>query len=207
MELSVNSIVKRKDARDGGLIGGFFRFAAGGDVYGISCNHVIANINQCSVGDVITDVNNKPVGILENWLLLDNTKYNRAEFALFKVNAGFNPVWTLKDGSFKPNGFAMPALNSVVDFICSDGIKHGIVSDIRHSVIIPLNSLDYEFINCIQVDAMPGEQFSKPGHSGGAVYIGDSLLGIILGISEDSTKTYLVPFINGILSFVNLRIN
>lgn len=205
MVLPVNSIIKRKDATDGGLIGGFFRFAAGGQVYGISCNHVIANINQCSVGDVLTSANNVPLGTLSHWLILENKKINKAEFALFKPDKDFTPVWIGNDAGFKPMGFAVASLNATVDFVSADGTRHGIITDLKHDVAITWNNHEYKF-TCIEVQSRPGEQFSKAGHSGGAVYIGNALLGIILGVSTDGVKTYVMPYVKGILAIVNLKI-
>lgn len=199
--ISVNSIIKREKATDGGRIGGFFRFTKNGRIYGISCNHVIANINECSVGDVLTDENDKPIGVLSHWLILDDQIHNRAEFALFKPNTT-DLAWKQNDPGYKPEGFIAASLNDTVSFTKGTMTAKGTITDVNHKVFITWNDLQYQF-TCIEVDA--GELgFSSPGDSGGAVFVGDDLLGIILGISEDGSKTYVVPYVGGILSFVAL---
>jgi hypothetical protein len=205
MILYVNSIIRRKDAQEGGLIGGFFRFAVGGRVYGVTCKHVIAKSEPYAVGDILTDKENNPIGTLSHWLILESKKINKAEFALFKPIEGLNTVWTKTDPAFKPAGFAAAALNSTVDFVNDDGITHGSITDLKHSVNITWNNVKYEF-TCIELESTNSKKFSKPGHSGGAVYIGKSLLGIILGIGADGAKTYIMPYVDGILSAVDLKL-
>jgi len=219
--LEVNSSIKRQNSDEGGLIGGFFRFVDRNKVrdffeepnpnqiLGISCNHVIANINACNVGDVLTDKNGNQIGTLDYWLILEDTGslvVNKAEFALFQPNSNPPFVWSNKYSSFKPSCFANAYLNAKVVFIKPNGpIARGQVTDINHRVSITWNNRQYHF-NCIEVSPIGGNQFSQPGDSGGAVYLNNSLLGIIFGVSHDGSRSYIIPYIDGILNFVDLEI-
>lgn len=204
--LTVNSIIRRKDSNEGGRIGGFFRFEPGGQIHGITCNHVIANINVCRVGDVLTDIDNNPIGTLTHWLALKDSQNdftNKAEFALFMPDDSQQPVWKESDPSFRPQGFIAPEVGMKVSFEAGDFQSTGTVTDIAHKISITWNTKAYHF-KCVEIKSDGDGPFSKRGHSGGAVYSGTSLLGIILAIIDD--KTYVVPFTPDILNFVKLQI-
>lgn len=208
MTITVNNIIRRKDANEGGRIGGFFRFRVGGQVFGISCNHVIANLNDCNIGDELTDENNSLIGTLSQWIILDSAIIpNGAEFALFKPTDGFDPVWLADNASFKPDGFAAPNKGIRADFVCGDWVRHGLITETNQPITITWNGNDFNF-DCVEITAQGSDQFSLPGHSGGAVFVGNNLLGIILAINHGTVqnKTYVVPYVNGILNFANLLI-
>lgn len=207
MNLTVNSIIRRQNSPFIGLIGGFFRFDGGKDTYGISCNHVLADYKNCATGDAITDENGKPVGTLSHWLLLEEGFVNAAEFALFRVLPEYTPVWNSADATWKPTGYAKPQLNAEVRFTKGKGTEsQGRISDVSHPVKISSPTATYHIENCIQVDAMNNTVFSVSGDSGGAVYAGNELLGIILGIAHGGKKTFVVPFEGAILRFAGLNI-
>lgn len=203
MDLVTNTIIKRKNASEGGLIGGWFSFEKNGQVYGISCNHVIANINACRVGDILANETNDDIGVLSHWLQLkaaQNGFTNKAEFALFLPKSNLTPLWRAK-----PSGFVNGTVDARVDFRCDDYASRGTITNISHPVSITWNNIDYHF-RCIEVKSETNGSFSKPGHSGGSVYCDEKLLGIILGINETGDKTYVVPFADGILNLVALAI-
>jgi len=204
MDLVANTVIKKKYANEGGLIGGWFSFEEGGQVYGISCNHVIANINQCKVGDVLADITNNEIGALSHWLQLQvalNGFINKAEFALFKPSSNYSPTWRER-----PGGFIQATVHAGVIFRCYNYESTGAIMDINHPVSITWNNMDYHF-KCIEISSVSADPFSKPGHSGGSVLCDGKLLGIILGISDAGDRTYVVPFVNGILKLAGLFIH
>lgn len=203
MDLLVNTPIKRQNSSEGGLIGGWFSFEDGGQLFGISCNHVIANINKCKVGDALTDGNGIEIGKLTHWLRLADRKgsfVNKAEFAFFKPVEGFNPKWV-----FRSHGFILAKKNAMASFSCPNYGSNGTITDTHHPVAVSWGNLEYHFY-CIEVTSNSGRPFSRPGHSGGVVHCSNELLGIILGIDDTGKKTYLIPFEGGILDVVTLHI-
>lgn len=203
MQIAVNEIVKRPNAKASGLLGGFFKFTVDGPVYGTTCKHVIAAVN-CKIGDRILDNSNNTIGTLSHWIKLETNKPNRAEFALIKMDSNYNVVWTKSDNSFKLKGYAKPILGGEVNFPFENNTKYGRISDLRHLVKAIFDGVSYEFM-CVEVTAQQNETFSKPGHSGGAVYLDGTLLGIIFAISLDGSRTFIIPYVGGILTVVNLN--
>jgi hypothetical protein len=201
MDLSANTPIKRQNSNEGGLIGGWFSFEEGGPLYGISCNHVIADINRCKVGDVLTDFNGSEIGTLTHWLrLADQTGsfVNKAEFAFFRPAEGLRPSWGQRS-----KGFVKAKKNAKAIFTCYDYESFGTVTETLHPVAITWGNLVYHF-RCIEITSDSERAFSMPGHSGGMVLSSGYLLGLILGIDNTGRKTYLVPFQDGILDIVNL---
>lgn len=203
MQIAVNEIIKRPNIKEGGLLGGFFQFKIGGQIYGITSKHVIAP-TDCKIGEPILDGGNNTIGTLSHWVKLETNEPNRAEFALIKMDASCDVLWIKGNTTFKPIGFAKPVLGSVVDFTFENKTKHGTITDHRHKVESTFDGVSYEFM-CVEVTAQANEKFSIPGQSGGAVYLGESLLGIIFGISLDGSRTFIVPYVGGILTVANLN--
>lgn len=203
MDLLVNSIIKREDADDGGLIGGWFCLEQGGEVFGISCNHVIANINSCQAGDVLTDADGTVIGSLSRWVRLlpsTNLFVNKSEFALFRPADGIKPGW-----SARPTGFATSSIGKSVQFDSGSFHSVGTITRIARKVSVSWKTGNYRF-TCVEITSSNRAPFSRPGHSGGAVLSDGQLLGIILGVSEDGLKTYVIPFAGSILNLVDLMI-
>lgn len=81
-----NSSIYRDPALGFGCVGGFFRFPAQNTIYGISNNHVIADFNNCQVGDPVFDIDNQQVGGLTHWISLDRRGINYIDAALFEYS-------------------------------------------------------------------------------------------------------------------------
>ena len=104
--------------RDGncgaGCVGGFFTMGNSPDIYGISNNHVIANLNDCRVGDLIRhEASGLTAGELSHWVPLkthnDNDKINQIDMALFRIEQGETLQWKMKDSNLtKPRGYIEP---------------------------------------------------------------------------------------------------
>jgi len=209
MTLYSNSIIRRIDSDNYGRVGAFFKFPNDNGIYGISNNHVIANLNQCNIGDVICDIDNNPVGTLSDWINLDSNIYNNAEFALFKLNMDIIPAYNLwgNNSAAIPGGYANSSANMPVYYPANGIVSAGKIVSVQAQIVINWSGTDYYFTNCLQVVPTQSSPFSFHGDSGGAVYSYDKkLVGIILGINESNTATYVIPFINGILNYISLQI-
>ncbi len=209
--LQSNAIIKRENSHQIGRVGGFFHFDNEPSIiYGISNNHVIANLNQCRKGDVICDEKNTPIGTLSDWIKLSQgSNSNNSEFALFKLKTDLIPSWNLW-GEFagkKPFGFKPPVDNMNVVFPINGSLSDGIIQNSHISVQINWFGEDFLFTNCIKIIAQNGRKFSDHGDSGGAIFSYDNyLIGLILGIKEDQSATYAIPFYDSILNYCDLKI-
>ncbi len=203
MNVQVNTPITRQGAAVAGLIGGWFSLTPGGPIYGITCNHVIANINNCAVGDILVNEKNSQIGTLTHWLRLRNTaespKPNRSEFALFRPMADMKPTW----GGTSPS-FVAPKLGQVCQFQIATFSSAGVVVKLRRKVSVTWNGKVYRFL-CTEISSGKPTPFSLPGHSGGLVLTGGYALGLILGKSLVGNRTYVLPFVGGILDLVPLH--
>jgi hypothetical protein len=101
-----NSSVFRSPVGYQGKVGGFFTFPGeAGCIFGISNNHVIADINRCSEDDPIAVPGGGIVGSLYAWIRLDLHADNTLDLAFFKLSAGVAPIWNMPGGLTRPTDF------------------------------------------------------------------------------------------------------
>ena len=205
-----NDIIMRQGQFNNvGRLGGLFTFADGtNNVYGISNNHVIANLNNANVGDPICDVNNNKIGALQAWVhLYPANSINTTEFAIFKLDDPSQAQWVSWGANARPNGFAIPSVGMHVNYPSPAGISTGRIDLLNYPIQTSWNGVNYIFNGCLRIIPSGITPFSYHGDSGGAIYTDNNmLLGIIVAINENNSATFVVPFFGSILKCAGLNI-
>jgi len=209
--MNTSSIIHRNGNNGKGILGGFFQM--GGVTYGLSNNHVIADINNCDVGDPIFDDANRVIGTLTHWVELNspNQGINLVDIALFQYTAISVANWLLPGGLVKPTGFTAPVEKGLVYFVRPDGsIQSGRIATAFTSVVMDLIlcGVHFSFTHLTEIIPLNGGPFSEPGSSGSVVLsaYNNMLVGVVVGTSKDGTKSYAVPFADGVLKYLPLII-
>lgn len=156
--------IKRNGSTNIGSFGGVFQ-RSDGHLYGLSNNHVIANLNNANVGDPIMTSSNALAGTLFNWItLMPPPHINKIDAALFKIDPGNTANWT----PHAPTGAVGAKVNlKVYKKGCATGLTNGYVTGIGSSQV-QLNGVLYNFSNIISIKGFDGD-FNKPGDSGSVV--------------------------------------
>lgn len=204
-----NSVIYRNGSFGRGSVGGFFRFHGASDIYGISNNHVIANINNCNIGDPIFDESGSTIGALTHWRILNGANgFNLVDVALFKYNgAAGPPAWRIGAGLTHPKGFIEPLKNGRVYMPLEQGVRQGWISNAHTDLYMDflLCGQHFAFTHLIEIKSLNGSPFSEPGDSGSVVLSSNHyIVGLILGTSKDTTTSYAIPFVEGILNYYPL---
>lgn len=190
----------RKGAVEAGTLGGFFTFG-GKDIFAISNNHVIADLNNCSVGDPIFKAGSQvKIGTLQYWIKL-NYKKNYLDIALFKISPDVKPWWKLPETSvIYPDSIEEGVENQIVYMIKNDGsIKKGKISTlfIDEEIIFMHSGKKFPFTGLTEINPLDGGPFAIPGESGSLVFSEDhNVLGVLIGTKSDQSRSYYVPFIH-----------
>lgn len=204
--------IYRQGAFEAGSLGGFFTFGSN-DIFGISNNHVLANFNDCSVGDKICKGGSELViGTLEYWIKLNNQK-NYLDVALFKLAAGILPCWTIPGSRVAPGIIRTGINREKVYIVKNDGTKkEGEISAlfIGNTITFSLSGNAFPFTGLTEITPLGGQPFSDEGESGSVIFSeGHDVLGILIGTIKDGSKSYYVPFIHdnvGIKAVYNLKV-
>ena len=206
-----NSTIFRNGNCGRGSLGGFFYLA--GDVntvYGLSNNHVIANINNCNQGDAVFNSNNVAIGTLQYWVQLNNTGMNFIDAALFIYNSSEPLQWRLPASLTKPRGFIEPRLKGNVYMMLENNDQNrGFISTsyINYKVEFSLCGSKFLFTNIIEITPFTNTPFSVPGESGSLIMSSNHcIVGLLIGTNADTTKSYAIPFVDGILNVLPLVI-
>ncbi len=129
-----------------GTVGGFFKFKDEG-IFGITNNHVIANANDCNIGDAVYQYGtNALIGTLQHWVTLESSKVNYLDIALFKLYDSVQLNWVLPDGSATPGEIVATRTNDKVSMLLADGsVRTGkvTVANIAHNM--PFNLCGKKF--------------------------------------------------------------
>lgn len=196
-----NSIqICRKGSNKGGALGGFFTFG-GKDIYGISNNHVLANFNNCKVGDTICRAGSDlVVGLLDYWIKLNREK-NFLDIALFKLSPSIRPYWDLQGKASYPGNIRKGLEGEKVYMIRNSGqIKEGRITRlvVDNEIIFTLLGRQYPFRSLTEIEPLYSQPFSVEGESGSLIFSEDNdVLGILMGTLYNGSKSYYVPFVNG----------
>jgi len=198
--LSSSSQIFANDDSGTGTVGGFFKFN-GNDIYGITNNHVIANANNCHVGDpVFRYGDNEKIGTLHYWVTLNQNQVNYLDVALFKIDDEIEIEWLLPEGIDQPGDFDIAKNDENVYMMLQDGSrKQGKVTlaTINFNIPFVLCEKKFSFSDLIEIKSIEGTPFSVPGQSGSIIFNNaNSILGILLGTNSTTTKSYAIPFIN-----------
>jgi hypothetical protein len=201
MILPTGTQIYHNAARGAGSLGGFFTFGDN-DIFALSNNHVIADANNCRVGDPIYKSGSKiQIGTVYCWITLDPKNMNYIDIALAKLDSSMQPLWRMPQGVVQPAGFAEAADGTPVYMVLSDRrINTGIVS--RQSIDFPIEfnfgNIIFPFTSLIEIRSIDGGSFSVPGDSGSIIFDNShNVIGVLIGTSADTTKSYAIPFING----------
>lgn len=189
----------RQGALEAGTLGGFFTFG-GKDIFAISNNHVIADLNNCSVGDPIFKAGSEvQIGTLQYWIKL-NYKKNYLDVALFKILPEVKPWWKLPGAKIYPDSIEEGVEGQTVYMVKNDGsIKKGEISTlfIDEEIIFTHSGKNFPFTGLTEIKPLGGKPFSIPGESGSLVFNeDDNVLGVLIGTKKDQSKSYYVPFIH-----------
>ena len=161
-----------------GTLGGVFR--RDGDRknwYGLSNNHVLANINNASQGDKILYKPNVTAGTLYSWInLKDRPKMNKMDAALFRLDGSHEHDWVPK----KPAGSIKPADGMAV-YKQGNASKRtdGTITSKEGSSKVDLNGKTFNFVDIISIKGT-NRDFNAPGDSGSIVFDKDhKMVGIV----------------------------
>lgn len=200
MIISSSTQICRQGATEGGALGGFFTFG-GADIFGISNNHVLANFNNCAVGDKICMAGSGIViGSLQYWVRLNDIN-NYLDIALFKLDPGIFPRWKILGNTVYPHSIRRGVDGEKVYMLKNDGsFKEGMISTlfIDEPINFSFSNKDFPFTGLTEIEPINGEPFSIEGESGSLIFSeGHDILGVLIGSLIDGSKSYYVPFVNG----------
>lgn len=206
-----NTIIYRDGNCGRGSVGGFFTMSGDNTtIYGISNNHVIANINNCNVDDAIYSANGTIVGSLSHWIPLSKKELNYYDVALLKYTNTESYSWRLPVPNItKPLGFIEPLLDGHVYMMLENNhqrLGYISASSINYTVNFLLCGVYFPFTQIIEIT--PFEiPFSVPGESGSIVMSSNHcIVGLLIGTNKDKIISYAIPFVNGILNYLPLLI-
>jgi hypothetical protein len=206
-----------KIIRDGNCgVGCFFSMGDAPARYGISNNHIVANLNDCQVGDPIrSNELGLPMGSLSHWVPLkgrnEADKINYFDIGLFKLEPGIELSWQIEDRSLaRPLGFIEPRAEGNVYMMTHEGCcKKGKItkSYINHVMEFEFCGKPFLFTKLMEIVPLEGNSFSIPGNAGSIILSSSHyIVGLLLGTNSDATKSYAVPFVDGILKYLPLTI-
>lgn len=211
-----NTKIRRDGICGTGSVGGFFSMGGTAARYGISNNHVVANLNNCHVGDPIhSDDLDQQIGTLSHWIPLkgrnETDKINYFDMGLFKLDPAIELSWQMgNDTIAKPAGFIEPRAEGNVYMMIGNGSsKKGKItkSYINHVMEFDLCGKPFLFTKLIEIAPLEGSSFSVPGDSGSIILSSSHyIVGLLLGTNSDATRSYAVPFVEGLLKYVPLHI-
>ena len=165
-----------------GTLGGVYTKDGDNFLYGLSNNHVIANLNNANVGDVIRDAQNREIGQLYRWIKLHPYPVaNGIDAAIFRFRPDNRGKWV----PFKPTGYANPVINlRVYKNGAASDVTYGWVKGYNGSVKINHNGVWYKFNGVISIRGVSAD-FNLPGDSGSVVltYHGKKQVALIFGKS------------------------
>ncbi|MFN8309234.1 MAG: hypothetical protein U0T73_04675 [Chitinophagales bacterium] len=193
-----NDEITRVGGAGYGHIGGFFQFKKGGDIFALSNNHVIADLNRCAKGDPVCRYknSNEQLGTLAYWYVIQpgavNTKPDAAFFKVDREQA--QPRWY---NNHRPKYFCYAEEGLEVQLHTS-GESRGIVRGLnRRNTAVEMDGEPYWFENLFTIESLNANPFSIGGDSGSLVYCGDDyLMGIIVGGDPSRLISYALPFVN-----------
>ncbi len=178
------------DANGGhGTVGGWLK-DAGGKLYGLSNNHVIAAINGGSVGDPILQ-GPTTIGTLETWITLKPMpQTNNCDLALFDLAAGQQPQWDPQ----APAGSTGSAVGtSVYKKGARSGLTKGKITGVNGALNVQLQGQMFHFEGLIAIQADSGV-FSEHGDSGSLVFTTNHLVTAVLFSKADGDPySYAFP--------------
>lgn len=206
-----NSDIYQNTEAGKGTVGGFFKFPNADNIYGISNNHVIANLNNCNVGDPVFDIAGNQVGSLTHWFNLQPNVVNFIDAALFECRQPFQTAWRINNNAVpKPLGFIEPKMGGHVYLMHSNNVaRWGVISNpsINTTVNFTLGDNNYPFSKLIEISPTDGIPFSSTGNSGSIIMSSNHcIVGLLVGAETGGIKSYAVPFVNGILNYLPLII-
>lgn len=167
-----------------GSLGGFFRRDNDEHIlYGLSNNHVIANINDASAGDQIICENNVIAGELFNFIpLKPPPEINYVDAALFRLD----PLHASKWNPASPKGIVGPRINlAVYKRGQTTGLTKGFVEAYNGFVKVMIGGRQMNFGNVIAIKGV-STSFNMPGDSGSIVLTKNHyMLGIVFAKFHD----------------------
>lgn len=162
--LQTGNGIRHKASDEWGTVGGFFNLS--GEVYGLSNNHVIAQLNNAQKGDQIIYSGNIEAGILHNFIqLLPPPAFNSMDAALFKVTNGTRVSWH----PVNPNQWIGPKIGTAVYKVGqATGLTYGAITGTGASAKVRLGDHVYQFQDVVMIKGTNGH-FNSTGDSGSVV--------------------------------------
>lgn len=191
-----------------GRVGGFFTFQGMGNrVFGISNNHVIANLNNCAFGDVIVNGAGSPVGQLYGWVDLNIPGNNILDLAFFELDANTAPAWNMPGALKRPVDFIAPHVNGSVYMVKGNTQRMGQIKNYEPGpTSFNSHGTNIDYINLYAIESNDGAVFSEDGDSGSLIFTSNHyIVGLLVGARNNSTTSYFIPF-STILSHYGMSI-
>ncbi|MEZ5018361.1 MAG: hypothetical protein R2800_14975 [Flavipsychrobacter sp.] len=177
-----------------GRVGGFFTMHGQQDkVFGISNNHVIANLNNCAQGDIIC-INNaakSEVGSLFLWYNLKLHETNTLDAAFFELNNNYQAAWNMPAHIINPTGMRAPMVGENVYMNIYEDAGGGaampsrlgrIVQQVAAPLIFSFHGTTVYYQNLYEIHSINYNPFSCSGDSGSLVFSYDhNVIGILIG--------------------------
>ncbi len=181
-----------------GRVGGFFTLSGHDNkVFGMSNNHVIANMGNCSQGDIVCLYTpmQEVIGQLFKWYKLQLPPVvNRHDLAFFEVDGNYRVAWNMPGNRINPTGQRDPEKGDEVymnihddEHSCSSSrytpTREGrIVGERTGTMVLPLDNVNINYTKLYVIHSTNGCPFSYPGDSGTMVFGSDhKALGILVG--------------------------
>ncbi len=160
----------------------------------LSNNHVLARINQASIGDFVQDANTGlNIGTLSNFVRLNVGGANSVDAAIAQVSVPGSVTPDIRGiGNFTPN--PVPALvgqRVIMSGAAGGRVTRGTVTALNSSVtlILPGNKV-VQYVQQIQIDGDGGSGFSVGGDSGSLILDEASLRPVGLLVGADANFSY-----------------
>ena len=150
-----------------GTMGGLFKRKNDRYFYGLSNNHVIANLNNCNVNDLIKGKGGLKVGKLFRWVIIkDPPSVNGIDAAIFRIDPSHSVSWKPRVPS---NVVVGPRINlNVYKNGLTTGITTGYIKAYNGSAKVRLGGRLFRFRGIMAIKGKDST-FNMPGDSGSVV--------------------------------------
>lgn len=152
-----------------GTLGGIFTRANDTHIYGLSNNHVIANLNHAQAGETIFHATQGEVGTLFNWLTLrESPGINYIDAALVRIDPRYLAQWNPPRPSTGQWMAPQMGMRVVKNGFTTPHITEGIITHEDGQGTTTFAGRTYHFSGIIQIQGLDGP-FSRDGDSGSIV--------------------------------------
>lgn len=203
-QLTHGSSIRHAQLNGHGTLGGFALDLSSNKILIVSNNHVIANSNNCNIGDYITDTNQVNCGRLERYMpLLLPPNINEIDAAVSTIFQG------KMIGTYNQNR-RLPSTARIGEKVYKIGARTGltygtVISDNGFINIYNPALGQLNFVNTLVIESVDNNPFSLPGDSGSFIFNKfDKVIGLLFGGNSLGNITFANP-IRPVIDRLGLR--